>query len=161
MSESERLEETQIRKLADAQPVTEQDRVNLFLQIQRMTVAERMKLALLGNREVRSILIRDPVRSVQVCVIQNPRITDTEVERIASSRTVDEEVLRLILKNREWVKHYRVKVALVNNPRTPLKESLRFLGHLRDRELKEVARSRNLPNPVVAAAKKLLLERKP
>jgi hypothetical protein len=161
MDDGQVPEETRIRQLAEAQPSNEEDRASLFLQIQRMTVAERMKLALLGNREVRSILIRDPVRSVQVCVIQNPRITDTEIERIASSRSVDEEVLRLILRNREWLKYYSVKVALVNNPRTPLKESLRLLGHLREKELKEVARSRNLPNPVVVAAKKLLSERKP
>lgn len=160
MEHKEPAEESRIRALAEAQPATEEDRASLFLQIQRMTVSERMKLALLGNREVRSILIRDPVRSVQVCVLQNPRITDTEVERIAASRSVDEEVLRLILKNRDWLKYYSVKVALVNNPRTPIKESLRLLGHLRERELKEVARSRNLPNPVVVGAKKLMAERK-
>lgn len=160
MENKEPADEGRIRQLAEVQPNTEEDRASLFLQIQRMTVAERMKLALLGNKEVRSILIRDPVRSVQVCVIQNPRITDAEVERIASSRSVDEEVLRLILRNREWLKYYSVKVALVNNPRTPIRESLRLIGHLREKELKEVARSRNLPNPVVVAAKKLLAERK-
>lgn len=153
-------DENRIRGLAEAQPGNDEDRAALFFQIQKMTVAERMKLALLGNKEVRSILIRDPVRSVQVCVIQNPRITETEIERIASSRTVDEEVLRLILKNREWVKYYSVKVALVKNPRTPLKEGLRLLAHLREKDLKEVAKSRDLPNPVVVGAKKLLEERK-
>lgn len=160
MNQTQKPEEEQLRKLAEAQPVTEEDRAGLFIRIQGMTVAERMKLALLGNKEIRSILIRDPVRSVQVCVIQNPRITDAEVERIASSRTVDDEVLRLVLKNREWMKRYPVKVALVNNPRTPIRESLRLLGHLRDKELKEVAYSRSLPNPVVVAAKRLLAERK-
>ncbi len=160
MELEEQSSDTKIRQLAEAQPGNDQERATLLLQIQRMTVAERMKLALLGNREVRSILIRDPVRSVQVSVIQNPRITEKEVERIAASRSVDEEVLRLILKNRDWLKYYSVKVALVNNPRTPVKESLRLLGHLREKELKEVARSRNLPNPVVVAAKKLLAERK-
>lgn len=158
---SETVDERELRKLAEAAPATEEDRAGLVARIQRMTVAERMKLALLGNKEVRSILIRDPVRSVQVCVIQNPRITESEIERIASSRTVDEEVLRLILKNRNWMKLYSVKVALVNNPKTPLKESMKLLGHLRDKELKEVAVSRSLPNPVVVAAKRLLSERTP
>lgn len=154
-------EEKDLRDIAEAQPESEEDRANLILRIQRMTVAERIKLALLGNKEVRSILIRDPVRSVQVAVIQNPRITETEVERIAASRNVDEEVLRLILKNRNWIKLYPIKVALVKNPKTPVKESLRLLPHLRDKELKEVATSRNLPNPVLVAAKKLVSERKP
>jgi hypothetical protein len=154
-------DESGIRELAEAQPVTEQDRANMFLQIQRMSVAERMKLAMLGNKEVRSILIRDPVRTVQVAVVGNPRITESEVERISLSKTVDDEVLRVILSNRDWLKRYPIKVALVGNPRTPVKTSMRLLPHLREKELKDVARSRGLPNVVVMAAKKLLAERKP
>jgi hypothetical protein len=154
-------EERELKEIAEAEPQDEEDRANLISRIQRMTVSERIKLALLGNKEVRTILIRDPVKSVQVAVIQNPRITETEVERIAASRNVDEEVLRLILKNRNWTKLYPVKVALVKNPKTPIKESLRLLSHLRERELKEVAASKNLPNPVIVAAKKLLSERNP
>jgi hypothetical protein len=149
----------EIRELAEAQPVDEQQRASLFLQIQRMTVAERIKLAMLGNKEVRGILIRDPTKAVQVSVVQNPRITDSEIERIALSKTTDDEVIRIILNNRDWLKKYFIKVALVHNPRTPLKASMRFLPHLRDRELKTVAQSRNLPNPLVVAARKTLYER--
>jgi hypothetical protein len=153
-------EDSDIRKLAEVQPVTEQDRVNVFLQIQRMSVAERLKLAMLGNKEVRGILIRDPNRAVQTAVLANPRITETEIERVASSKIIDDEVLRLIIANREWVKKYAIKVALTGNPKTPLKESMRLLPHLRDKDLSTVARSRNLPNVVVMAAKKLLAARK-
>jgi hypothetical protein len=133
----------------------------MFLQIQRMSVAERMKLAMLGNKEVRGILIRDPVRSVQVAVVGNPRITEPEIERIALSKTVDEEVLRIIVTNRDWLKRYPIKVALVSNPRTPIKTSMRLLPHLREKDLKDVSRSRSLPNVLVVAAKKLIAERKP
>jgi hypothetical protein len=149
-----------LRKLAEAQPVTEQEKANVFLQIQRMTVAERIKLAMLGNKEVRGILIRDPARAVQIAVLSNPRLTDSEIERFASSRSVDDEVIRLILNNRDWMKRYAIKLALVKNPRTPVKESMRLLTHLMDKDLKDVARSKNLPNVVVVAAKKLLSERK-
>lgn len=150
----------ELRKLAEAQPVTEQEKANVFLQIQRMTVAERIRLAMLGNKEVRGILIRDPARAVQIAVMGNPRLTDGEIERIASSRSVDDEVIRLILNNREWMKRYAIKLALVKNPKTPVKESMRLLSHIMDKDLKEVARSKNLPNVVVVAAKKLLSERK-
>lgn len=148
-----------LQAIAESRPVTEQDKANLFLQIQAMSVAERIKLALLGNKEVRGILIRDPVKSVQVAVIRNPRITDPEVERIAGSRTVDEEVIRQILNNREWMKNYAVKLALVKNPKTPVKASLHLLPHLRTKDLKDVARSKNIPNVVVVGAKKLLESR--
>lgn len=153
-------ESEDLRKLAEVQPVTEQEKANVFLQIQRMTVAERIRLAMLGNKEVRGILIRDPARAVQIAVLGNPRLTDGEIERIASSRSVDDEVIRLILNNRDWMKRYAIKLALVKNPKTPVKESMRLLSHMMDKDLKEVARSKNLPNVVVVAARKLLSERK-
>lgn len=155
-----KIDEGAIYKLAETQPVNEQERVNLFLQIRRMGVGERIKLGMLGNKEVRSLLIRDPARAVQVAVINNPRITDTEVERIAASKIVDEEVIRLIINNREWVKNYAIKLALVKNARVPIQVSMRFLAHLRDRDLKDLARSKDIPNVVVVGAKKLLQERR-
>jgi hypothetical protein len=148
-----------ISKLAESQPVTEQERASLFLQIQRMTMAEKIKLAMIGNKEVRGILIRDPTKATQVAVINNPRITDSEIERIASSKTVEDEVIRLILNNREWLKSYAVKLALVKNPKTPVKAALRLVPHLRSKDLKEVARSKGISNVVVVGAKKILHQR--
>ena len=49
-----------------------------------------------GDREARSILIRDSNELCATAVINNPRITDQEVENIAAMRTVADEVLRLI-----------------------------------------------------------------
>lgn len=148
-----------ISKLAESQPVTEQERANLFLQIQRMSMAEKIKLAMIGNKEVRGILIRDPSKATQVAVVNNPRITETEIERIASSKTVEDEVIRLILNNREWLKAYAVKLALVKNPKTPVKAALRLVPHLRSKDLKEVARSKGISNVVVVGAKKVLHQR--
>lgn len=124
-----------------------------------MSVQERIRLARLGNKEVRGLLIREPIRSVQVAVLKNSRIIDPEIERIASSRTVDDEVIRLILNNRDWLKNYAIKLALVSNPRTPLKASLRLLPHLRERDLKNLVSSKNVSNTLLVVAKKWLSSR--
>lgn len=67
-----------------------------------MGVKDRMKLGLKGDREARNILIRDPNKLVSSAVVNNPKITEQEVERIAAMRSISEEILRQIAMNRQW-----------------------------------------------------------
>ena len=50
--------------------------------LQKMKMIEKMRLATTGDREVRNYLIRDPSRLIQLAVISNPRISDTELSLI-------------------------------------------------------------------------------
>ena len=68
-------------------------------------------------------------------------------------------MIRYIANSREHTKDYAVKQALVNNPKCPLASSLRLLSFLRPDDLKSIARSRNIPGALAAAAKKLLQTR--
>jgi len=92
---------------------------SLQQKIQRLTVSERIHLAMRGGREIRNILIKDTNKEVQMSVLENQKMTETEVEMIARSRSVPEEILRRITKNRDWMKNYGVVFALVTNPKTP------------------------------------------
>ena len=85
-----------------------------------MNAAEKIRLALMGNKESRTILARDSNRMVQLAVISNPKISESEVTLIAASRYTDEEVFRRIAASREWMRLHQVRLALVNNPRCPL-----------------------------------------
>ena len=67
---------------------------NLFQRIQKMKVTEKIRLAMTGDKEARSLLVRDSNRLVQIAIISNGRITEGEIAAIASSRSVEEEVLR-------------------------------------------------------------------
>ena len=44
-----------------------------------MSAAQKIALALKGNREARTALIRDSNRMISASVLKNPRITDREV----------------------------------------------------------------------------------
>src|SRR5213075_2196979 len=90
--ESERLESGEVKA----------ERVSLIRRIMFMNTKDRMKLAMKGDREARSILIRDSNKVVCSAVVNNPRITEQEIENIAAMRTVADEVLRLIALNRSW-----------------------------------------------------------
>ena len=51
----------------------------IAVQIMRMTVVERVKVALMGGKDARMILAHDNNRMVRRYVLYNPRITDSEM----------------------------------------------------------------------------------
>jgi hypothetical protein len=139
-----------------AAPMEEGKRLNLTQRIMKMSIAEKIKLATLGNKEARSLLIRDSNKLVCTAVIRSPRITDGEVLATAINKAANEEVLRIIYNNREWTKNQKIKLALVKNPKIPLTVVMKFLNTLRDSELKDLARDRNVPSGVATHARKMM-----
>jgi hypothetical protein len=131
------------------------ERVSLIKRILFMNVKDRLKLAMKGDREARSILIRDTNRVVATAVINNPRITDQEVENIAAMRTVSDEVLRLIAADRHWARSYPIIHNLVRNPRTPLPTVLSTLPRIRTKDLLGLTQNRNVSEGVRRQAYRL------
>ncbi len=130
---------------------------SLWAQVAQMGTAEKIKLALRGNKDARTILLRDPNKLIRRFVLQNPRITDGEVIAITRNRTADDELIRIIAERREWIRNYQVRLGLVTNPKTPLVIALKQVGTLGERDLRAIAKSRNVPSAVVAQARRLLL----
>jgi hypothetical protein len=135
------------------------ERVSLIRRIMLMTVKDRIKLAMKGDREARGILIRDGNKIVSTAVVHNPRITDKEVEAIAAMRTAAEDVLRAIALNRAWARIYPVIHNLARNPRTPLPTALSLLPRLQGRDLTTLAQNRNVPDGVRRQAQRLIQTR--
>lgn len=131
-------------------------RVPILKLVNGLNMAQKIALATKGNKEARSILLRDANRIVAVAAIRNPRITDQEVQAAAKSRSINDEVIRIIANSKDMTRSYGTKLALVNNPKTPLPISLRFLTALRATDLKAVAKSKGLPQTLVTQAKKLM-----
>lgn len=132
---------------------------SLLLQLQTMTVSQKIKLALRGNREARMLLIRDANKMIRRFVLQNPRVGDEEIIAICKNRSADDELLRLIGDSRDWTKNYQVRLSLVTNPKTPLVYSLRFLTGLVDRDIRMLAKSKNVSATVSAQAKRIVATR--
>lgn len=139
-------------------PLTEEKRLTLSQRIQGMSVSQKIKLATLGNKEVRTLLLRDTNKLVCVAAAQSPRITEAEILNLTLSRTIHEEVLRVIYTNRDWIKLYLVKLNLVKNPKTPLPTALKLIQHVRQSDLKDVQDNRNVPIAVRTAARNMLLK---
>ena len=135
------------------------ERVSMINRILKMGMKGRMKLAMKGDREARNILIRDPNRIVAQAVIQNAKITEQEVEKIASMRTVPEDVLRLIAINRAWARNYMIMHKLALNPRTPIGSAFTILTRLQLRDLSAISKNRNVSDAVRKQALRLATAR--
>ncbi|HJT68197.1 MAG TPA: hypothetical protein VJ749_17200 [Pyrinomonadaceae bacterium] len=131
------------------------ERVSLIRRIMFMNTKDRMKLAMKGDREARSILVRDSNKVVCSAVINNPRITEQEVENIAAMRTVSAEVLRLISMNRGWARNYPILHNLARNPRTPIPTVMNLLPRIRTKDLNGITQNRNVSETVRRQATRL------
>lgn len=121
-----------------------------------LPVIDRIKMALRGTREQRIVLVRDPNKVVAVAVLASPKLNATEVENYARMTSVQGEVLRIIGTSRHWVKNYPIVAALVGNAKTPLGIAMGLVKRLNERDLKLVARDRNVSDGVRAAARKFV-----
>lgn len=141
----------------EAAPTMEEGkRLTLNQKVLKMSVAEKIKLATKGNKEARGLLIRDSNKLVSLAVIHSPRITDGEVLAIANNKAATDDVLRVVYNNREWLKSYVLKLALVKNPKVPLAIGMKFLSTLRESEIKDLARNKNVPSGIQMMAKKMM-----
>jgi hypothetical protein len=142
-------------EVGDAAP----ERISLIRRIMVMSVKDRIKLAMKGDREARGILVRDGNKIVSTAVVHNPRITDKEVENIAAMRSVSEDVLRQIGINRAWARAYPIIHNLARNPRTPLATAVTILPRLQNRDLQALSQNRNVPDSVRRQAYRLIQTR--
>ena len=148
---------------ADADTAVEEDGeeyLSKYSLAQAMGIGEKIKMALTGDKEWRKILVKDANKLVSSGVIKNPRITEAEVLTIIKSCSPNDEVMRLICANKEWVKNYPIRRALIENPKTPLPNALRYLGTMNEKDLASYAKSRNISSVIATQARRMLLNKK-
>ena len=125
------------------------------LRLMKLSVAERLLVAQMGTKQERAVLVRDGNKKIALAAIQSPKITEFEVEQVSKLRSVSEDILREIANNREWAKSYPVINALVHNPKTPTGISLRLLSRIRDQDLKDLSKDKEVGYAIRAAAQRL------
>jgi hypothetical protein len=130
-------------------------RDNAVQKINRLDVKGRIQLAMKGNKEERSILVRDGTKVVALAVLDAPKISDGEVEKFALQKNVLEAVLRQIPLKRRFMKNYIVVRNLVSNPRTPLDLGLGLMKHLQMQDLKNISANKEVSETVRKLALKM------
>jgi hypothetical protein len=137
-------------------PMEEGKKLTLSQRVMTMNVSEKIKLATKGNKEARSILMRDSNKLVAVAVIRSPRITEGEVLAQAQNKVAQDDVLRVIFSNREYLRQYPIRLALVKNPKVPQGISMRLLTQLHESDVKHLSKDRNVSSTIQGLARKQL-----
>jgi hypothetical protein len=132
---------------------------SLEARLKDMSVGQLIKLAFKGNKEVRSLLLRNTNKSIAASVIKSGRMTDGEIVAAAGNRNLADDVIRAIASNKEFLRKYPVKVALVNNSKTPVPMALSLLKSLHKKDLKQVSRNHNVSSIISNAATKLFKQK--
>jgi hypothetical protein len=131
----------------------------LHARLAEMTISQKIRRATLGTSAERLLLVRDTNRLVASAAVQSPMMNESDIARISASRQVSEDVLRMIALNREWTRSYQIKINLVQNPRTPMTFSARLLPHLRDNDVRNISRSKNVPASIQQLARQQMMRK--
>jgi hypothetical protein len=127
--------------------------------IMAMGISEKVRLATLGSREDRAILIRDPNRLVHMAALMSPKSQPRDLKSYAGNKNLPDTVINYISTKRELMRDYTIVLALVNNPKLSLATGTRLLVHLRTNDLRPLSRNRNVSPQLAKQAKALLNKR--
>lgn len=141
---------------AKAEEQEEQVKRGRSSEIAKMKISQKVRLALLGTKTDRGILIRDRNRLVCMSVIKSPKIQVQEAVGYAAMRNISDDVIRYISTRRQWLKSYQMKLALARNPKTPVGTALKLLPFMRKGDLRGLAADKNVSNTISGQAKRML-----
>jgi len=129
-------------------PAHEERRDSTLQKISKLNIQGRISLAMRGNKEERSILIRDSTKLVPMAVLDSPKVSDSEVEAFALQKIVLEAVLRAIPMKRKFAKNYSILRNLCYNPRTPIDVSLGLMKNLLVHDLKNLSGNKEVSDTI-------------
>jgi len=132
------------------------DEQNIFKLITQLSMGQKLKLALSGNKSARDLLVKDSNRIISNAVLKNPRITEEEIQKVTQSKGTNDDMLRHISRNKEWMKSYTIRLGMLGNPKTPLSISLKLLDSVYEKDLHNVSKSKSIPSTLASAARRKL-----
>ena len=103
-----------------------------------LTVGERKSLARSPSRRAFEKLLKDPHPLVIRQLLENPRLTEDDVLRMAARRPARLEVLEAIAQNGRWLSRPRVRLAVLFNPGSPPAMTMPLLSVCTRNELHDV-----------------------
>ena len=123
-----------------------------------MTHAEKIQIALHGNRDQRNAILRDSNRTLHPFVLKNPQLDADDVLAIAKNAQLTPELLRMVGDRKEWMQRPAIALALARNPKTPPEVAVRALDHAPLDAVRQIAKGSGAPPHVVAAARRKVLK---
>lgn len=133
-----------LRAVAGSQPAASTSAASAsstWDRIRALSQMEKLMLAVKADRTERALLLQDTDPRVLLSLLRNPRLTVDEVVRVAKSSYLNFQIADVIVKAAQWMSSLDVRLALINNPKTPPAYALRILPSLPDAEVRAIARA--------------------
>ncbi|MBK9263523.1 MAG: hypothetical protein IPM54_27415 [Polyangiaceae bacterium] len=153
-------EDTHVEKVESGEEVVKEKFVPLHKRIADMSISQKVRRATLGTKEERLLLVRERNRLVCTAVARSPMLQEDEVDLITKNRNISEDVLKIIGTSGEWLRSYSIKKNLAENPKTPPQMAIRFALGLRESDMRNFIKNRNVSAPIRDAVRKHLQKRK-
>jgi hypothetical protein len=124
-----------------------------------LSLGQRRAAARSSDRFVLDRLLHDRNALVIELLLDNPKIVERDVVKIAALRPTRPEILRLISKHRRWASRYHIRKALACNPYTPHQIAHRLVATLMMQDLRDLYKMGVLPPSLRTEAQRLISER--
>jgi hypothetical protein len=109
-----------------------------------LTLGERKSLARRNDRNLIARVMQDPHTDVIRILLENPKLTETDVVSLCARRPTSPEIQREVFNHPRWIPRHPVKLALVLNPYTPIDVALQIVPFLNEPDRKRVAEAQDL-----------------
>lgn len=124
-----------------------------------ITLGERRAMAKSGAKDTLDRLLSDPDPLVVMSLLDNPRMIERDIVKIASKRPNSPHILKQLSTHRKWSKRYLVIKAIVSNPYSFPRISVALVDFLLTQDLKDIANDGMLHPQLKMSARELLEER--
>lgn len=125
-------------------------------RLQRMSMDDKINLALSGDRETRMALAADGNKAIHHYILRNAKLSLDEVLMMSRMPTLNPDVLIKIGENPAYTQNPQIVRNLVFNPKTPTKLAVRLIDRLPRSVLILIAKRTSMQRAIVAAAQKRL-----
>jgi len=129
------------------------------MKMEHISLGQRRSMSKRNIKDTIDRLLSDPDPMVIGNILNNPRVTEREVLKIASKRPNSPAILALLSSHRVWSKRYAVIKAIAQNPYTQPRISVALLELMLSQDLKRIADDSTVHPQVSLSAKDLLNER--
>lgn len=119
----------------------------------------KIALAKRASGDVLMKLLEDGHKEVVAACLNNPSMTEGEIYKVISKKTISSQVIHQISGHPRWSNRYQIQWALILNNHTPLSRVVDFLKNIRTNDLRELYDTFEVPSSTKPCIYRELLER--
>lgn len=151
------LSGVEVNELMETSRVARHQNDKSFRNREFKNTGAKNRSALHCGSKWRANLFKGSNKPSMLSKLEGLRVTEDEVQRFVTLRTIPEEAITIITRNKTWMNHYGIVSALVNNPKVPSFITTPLLKKLKKNDLIKVERNRGVSEAVRSAARKLMI----